>query len=567
MYKVLLLSQDNDNRSFLSVTRSLGKHNIIIHTASYNKYSSTVCSRYIKKRYFLSEYSAHPEQCKNEIIELLKLENYTLVLPCDDLSAIPLQHHQNELEKHSIIYTLNSKAYDTVKNKHETTLLASSLEINVPKSILLEKQVHIKNIIDQFSYPIVLKPLSSFDEKSSERHNVIIIHDENTLKTELKLMLYNSPVQIQSYFDGTGMAVSLLSNNGETLIASQHKRVHEPFTGGGSSYRTSLPINDELLNAAKKMIKALKYTGVAMFEFKYNLSTKKWALLEINGRFWGSLPLAISAGIDYPYLLFLTLLNKPLPLHKIVYKPNIYQRNLESDMYWYSDAILNNSKEELLAHGYTYKKLALESIRLLTFRDKIDSFSLIDPCPFISEIKNIISHVLYIIFKKIRLRFFRNKFIRQQYKKKLLLKLSKAKSIVFVCKGNICRSPFAQLAAKKLWPSISEINSTGFYKNIKRSPPEIAIKSAFQLTIDLSNHRSTLIDIKQIKKSDLIFYFDEENRAELYKEFAIYKHKMYPLSLLSENFSVEIEDPIDKNESDFLETYQEIYDLIKNTTI
>ena len=44
----------------------------------------------------------------------------------------------------------------------------------------------------------------------------------------------------------------------------------------------------------------MPYTGVAMFEFKRN-DSGGWILLEVNARPWGSMPLPLSLGVDFPY--------------------------------------------------------------------------------------------------------------------------------------------------------------------------------------------------------------------------------------------------------------------------
>ena len=48
----------------------------------------------------------------------------------------------------------------------------------------------------------------------------------------------------------------------------------------------------------------LRYTGLIMVEFRINVETDDWALIETNGRFWGSLPLAVAAGVDFPRYLY-----------------------------------------------------------------------------------------------------------------------------------------------------------------------------------------------------------------------------------------------------------------------
>lgn len=564
MQKVLVLSHENDSRSFLSVVRSLGRKNITVHAVSNVMPSNAIHSKYIKKIIILPDFSKNNLIWSEQFIHLLKKENYTLVIPCDDPSAICLQQYNQEFSKYTKLYLLNTKTFDIVSNKYKTTRIASSLGINVPNNILVDEKYNLQDIIEQFSFPLVLKPISSYILNSTERNEVKIIYDKKTLIETLNSLTPIYPIQIQSFFRGTGVTISVLAKEGNIIIASQHKRMHEPFSGGGSSYRVSMLIDDELFEASKKLISKLNYTGVAMIEFRYNTKTKNWVLLEINGRFWGSLPLAISAGIDFPYLLFQVLTNKEAPPAKVNYKVNVYQRNLELDLYWLNDAIFNSSKAELFYNGYTYKSLFYESMRVLFFRDKIDTFSIVDPYPFFKEVLMILKYVYYTIAKKIRYKLLGNIYLRNHIRKRLLVKLTKAKNILFVCKGNICRSPFAHYVATSLWTKIPEIKSTGFYTKIDRNVPDVAQNCASQFSIDLSNHRSSVIDTESVINADLIFYFDEENRIQLYNMFAFYRDKMYPISLLSVDLPVTIEDPIDENEREFHNTYQNIYDLINN---
>ncbi|MCK7577967.1 MAG: ATP-grasp domain-containing protein [Chromatiales bacterium] len=57
-----------------------------------------------------------------------------------------------------------------------------------------------------------------------------------------------------------------------------------------------------MLAMAKKLLDAVSWHGVAMVEFRVTLEGKPY-LMEINTRFWGSLQLAIDAGVDFPYWL------------------------------------------------------------------------------------------------------------------------------------------------------------------------------------------------------------------------------------------------------------------------
>ena len=83
----------------------------------------------------------------------------------------------------------------------------------------------------------------------------------------------------------------------------QHRRLRETIDGG-STYRETIAEIPALSDATAKLVERLDYTGVGMFEYRYDPATGDWVFLEINARFWGSLPLAIAAGANFPFALY-----------------------------------------------------------------------------------------------------------------------------------------------------------------------------------------------------------------------------------------------------------------------
>jgi predicted ATP-grasp superfamily ATP-dependent carboligase len=75
-------------------------------------------------------------------------------------------------------------------------------------------------------------------------------------------------------------------------------------TGSGSSLRESIAPPADMVSAARKLLDALQWHGVAMVESKRDARDGTPKLMEINGRFWNSLPLADAAGVDFPLLLY-----------------------------------------------------------------------------------------------------------------------------------------------------------------------------------------------------------------------------------------------------------------------
>lgn len=93
--------------------------------------------------------------------------------------------------------------------------------------------------------------------------------------------------------------------NGETIANFAHRRIREkPPSGGVSVLCEGIEPPADALKGAEKILEKLNWTGVAMVEFKGDRRDNRLKLMEINARFWGSLQLAISSGVDFPYLLY-----------------------------------------------------------------------------------------------------------------------------------------------------------------------------------------------------------------------------------------------------------------------
>lgn len=119
---------------------------------------------------------------------------------------------------------------------------------------------------------------------------------------------------IQGYVTGAGVGAFLGRWQGRELGCFMHRRLHEvPHTGGASSYRVSWQ-NEAVMADARRRMTCLGWDGVGMFEYRWDTETGRFYLLEFNSRFWGSLHLALFAGVDFPGLLADAFFGRPRPV-------------------------------------------------------------------------------------------------------------------------------------------------------------------------------------------------------------------------------------------------------------
>lgn len=83
-------------------------------------------------------------------------------------------------------------------------------------------------------------------------------------------------------------------------------------------------------------------------------------------------------------------------------------------------------------------------------------------------------------------------------------------SLLFICLGNICRSPYAERVARVRLPDGYNITSGGFLKD-GRSPPVEALNAASARGIEHGDHRSSRTTSDELMAADAVFVFDRFN--------------------------------------------------------
>jgi len=381
--KVLALGREP--RSLLAVVRSLGRRGIDVDIGWSPRSSPAVRSRYVRRVVDIPPYSQGDARWKQTLTGLLQHERYDLVIPCDDSAILPLQKNRADLEGLARVYLLSDRAHEVTSSKLATSELARNLGIPVPREMVVEGSAAASAIAAEFGVPLVLKPHVSVgcDDVTSKRF-VRKVYDVTRLQAELDELLAYGPVQVQQNVLGIGVGVEVMAEQGKLLVAFQHERVHEPLMGGGSSYRRSAELNPELTAATAALLRALDYTGVAMVEFKVEADTGRWVLMEINGRFWGSLPLAIAAGVDFPYYLYQMLVegHRSFPA---TYRVGLYARNWSRDAVWFLQNLKADRSDPTLM-TVSLPRVLGEIRHVLTLRERSDTFTLDDPLPGLAEI-------------------------------------------------------------------------------------------------------------------------------------------------------------------------------------
>jgi predicted ATP-grasp superfamily ATP-dependent carboligase len=267
---------------------------------------------------------------------------------------------------------------------------AASLGIAVPQQHVLREPADLAALgAGALAYPLVLKPARSVGEAGAEREKVGVQHAADAAElhgalAELSPAAY--PLLLQQRIVGPGIGIFLLMQAGEALAVFSHRRIREkPPAGGVSVYRESIAADPALVERSKALLRCFDWDGVAMVEYKLDAATGTPYLMEINGRFWGSLQLAVDAGVDFPRLLVEHALGRPVaPVTR--YRTGVRSR------WWWGDvdhllARLRRTPEELALPPGSPGRLAAARDFLMLWRpgDRNEVFRLSDPRPQLRE--------------------------------------------------------------------------------------------------------------------------------------------------------------------------------------
>ena len=176
-------------------------------------------------------------------------------------------------------------SYHLLNSKDKLYELCIELGVQVPKSYY--------NKIDEIKIGTVVKPINLSSSKG-----VCYIKGNDDIERSIQEIKKYGNFIVQEYIAGNGVGYSVYAKKGEIIEGYGHKRLSEyPVSGGSSNYRTSFYHND-IRKIVEVIIKATKWTGFAMFEFKVTDDNSLY-LIEVNPRIWGSINQGLQNGINY----------------------------------------------------------------------------------------------------------------------------------------------------------------------------------------------------------------------------------------------------------------------------
>ncbi len=347
----------------LAIVRSLGKKRL--NTAVVSDYPSAM--------------ALNSKYCNTKIVSDKSQDLYKsfskndMIMPTGEDLMIELS---NNRQKYQCL--LAFPAYQVLNHAFDKKCIledAEKLGIPCPETIFPKNTDDLLHELDELKFPLVIKPIRglggsglSFVDSGKD----VITTYEKTINKFGQVMIQEKIPNIERY------SVACIMNFDHCLRKFCVLKVvrRYPVNTGPATTVESVDRPD-LVAMADTLLQSINFSGVAEVEFVIDLRDNTPKLMEINPRFWGSLQGAISAGVDFPFLLYKLFQEGDLD------KDNHYKTGVRT-----RNAIANDYRQlsSIIRGNYSLKSKGSSLLEFLKFYqdDSYYIFDWDDMRPFLS---------------------------------------------------------------------------------------------------------------------------------------------------------------------------------------
>lgn len=361
----------------------------------------------------------------------------------------------------------------------------------------------------------------------------------------------------QERIDGKLLAFATVADRDGRLVSVSQQIAQRVWPAGvGVTARgVTVAIDPQLRDAVGAMLGELGWFGLVQLQFLLAGDTPK--MIDFNGRWYGSLALAIRAGADHPDTWGRLALNLPaMPSQaRAGLRYQWLTRDLRASFALGGVGALVQAAAitPRAAHSLWSPREPLLAPWFFAAQARRAARRRAGPRALRRRALALIEHLLSTCARLRPLRWLLHR--------RALRARRDARRILFVCYGNLNRSAFAAALASREWPD-QEISQAGDHAIDGAPTAQIGCAVAGEWGIDLRAHRATALTARAIRDADAIFIFDARNLATVLGRFPRTFPRLHLIGALSSRGALTIADPHGGTPADYRDAFGQVASLI-----
>jgi len=324
-----VLVTDAAQRVALEVVRCLGRagHTVVAVESHEPRRIPTFSSRYCD-----SSATAAGDEPFDEFL-LRCAEDVDVVIPISTNNVIRVAARLEEFRARCAVLVPPIETVRTVVGKAAIIAAARDAGVPVPGTARPESLDDVATAAQPLGFPVVVKLADDEGLYLAPKERYGFARTPEELRTLWRALdrIKPRPV-VQELIEGPGIGFStVVGRDGQCLGSISHERLREhPITGGPSTCCVSMH-DPVLTEQSLRLLRAVGWVGPAMVEYKRDRRDGTYRLLEVNPRFWGSVPLARLSGLNLPAALVANAVDGSVPQATMA-KTGVKMRILPKDI-------------------------------------------------------------------------------------------------------------------------------------------------------------------------------------------------------------------------------------------
>lgn len=295
---ILLLDGENKLAVYIAQCLAAAEGNFKLHIFSDEPWGPVRFSRH-RKSYIVCKEN-EDERLLERIKETVRKNGVDMILPAGEPGTHFAALHRDELTTLTRVAPGPSvESFETIHNKWLMSEFLAEAQIPTPITVLHTADDSFQQQITGLTFPVLMKPAAGKSggvgiQRFDQLDDLLAYLDEHDLPPGEYL--------IQEFIPGYDIDASFLSVDGKILAYT----VQRGFLYSPKPYAPPAGIrflhDDQITDVITRAAAALKWSGVAHVDMRFDERDGLAKIVEINPRYWGSLLGSLKAGINFPYL-------------------------------------------------------------------------------------------------------------------------------------------------------------------------------------------------------------------------------------------------------------------------
>jgi biotin carboxylase len=290
----------------VATVRSLGRRGVACiagwHAGSF---PLAVTSRHCAGVFRLPDPMQAPERYADVLFGLVRRGEFDAVIPVSDATRTAAAPARRRIEEHAVYCAAPEAALSAAEDKWSILQNAERAGLATPPARLVEDHGSARAALSELPAPWVVRARRSLVRDGArflQPATAVLFEAASALSVLTERIGNGESIVVSRYRGGTGRGVYLFMANGAPAAWFGHLRLRETDPRGSAAC-AAVPLAPTPDAVAKcgALLAGLGVTGAAMVEFRRGGGDEPDWLVEINPRLWGSLPLAVHAGFDFPW--------------------------------------------------------------------------------------------------------------------------------------------------------------------------------------------------------------------------------------------------------------------------